>query len=135
MQSLFGGPTPYQKKEALRQLSDTFFNAKVDKDLTFINLNIAKQEYCRPLQKISPSSLLELGVFTFCLKSTNLTTQVDSSFLPAVVPPNLFPPNSFPTIWTKLWHLASKLYHLTTNTHLKFFVILISLAKTNLFSL
>ena len=90
-------PLP-KKKEALRQLSDTSFNAKVDKDLTFIDQNIAKQEYCRPLQKISPSSLLELGVFTFCLKFTNLTTQVDSSFLPAVVPPNLFPPNSFPAI-------------------------------------
>ena len=41
-------------------------------------------------RKFSPSSLLELRVFTFYLKSTNLTTHVDLSFLLAVVPPNLF---------------------------------------------
>ena len=35
--------------------------------------------------------LLEIRVFTFYLKSTNLTTQVDPSSLPAVVPLNLFP--------------------------------------------
>ena len=85
------------QKEALRQLSDTSFYAKVDKDLTLINQNIvknaindlvAKQEL--PATKISPSPLPELRVFTFYLKSTNLTTQVDPSFLPAVVPPDLF---------------------------------------------
>ena len=84
-------------------------------------------------RKFSPSPLLELCVFTFYLKSTNLTTQVDPSFLPAVVPPNLFT-----AIETKSWHLSSKLYHLTFrtgNVRLKFFVTLISLAKTNLFSL
>ena len=35
----------------------------------------------RPLQKISPSLLLELRVFTFYLTSTNLTTQGDPSSL------------------------------------------------------
>ena len=40
---------------------------------------------CSPLQKISPVTLLELCVFTFYLKSTNLTSQADPSFLPAVV--------------------------------------------------
>ena len=74
---------------------------------------------CRPLLKISPSPLQELRLITFYLKSTNLTTQVDPSFPPAVVPPNLFP-----AISTKLWHLSSKLYHLTLRTaytHLKLF--------------
>ena len=84
------------QREALRQLFDTSFYAKVDYDLTFINQDIVKtilelDKNCQPLQKILPSLLLELRVFTFNLKSTNLTTLVDPSFLPAVVPPNLFP--------------------------------------------
>ena len=77
----------------------------------------------------TPSPLLELCVFTFYQKSRNLTTQVDPLFLPAVVPPNLFP-----TSWKKLWHLSFKLYHLTlrtANAHLT----LVSSAKTNLFLL
>ena len=61
---------------------------------------------CRPLQKISPSPLRELRLFTVYLKSTNLTTKFDPLSLLAVVPPNLFP-----AIQTKLWHLPSKLYH------------------------
>ena len=54
-------------------------------------------------------------------------------FLQVVVPPNLFS-----AIQIKLQHLWSKRYHLTlrtANKHLKLFVTLISLAKTNLFSL
>ena len=77
-------------KEALWQLSDTSFCAKVDKDLILINQNIVKNTI-NDLLKISPSPFPELCVFTFYLKSTNLTTQVDTSFLHAVVPPNLFP--------------------------------------------
>ena len=104
------------QKEALRQLSDTSFYAKVDKDLTLINQNIvkntindlkAKQELpatAKNLTITTPSPLIELCVFTFYQKSRNLTTQVDPLFLPAVVPPNLFP-----TSWTKLWHLSFKL--------------------------
>ena len=88
--------------------------------LTILSLN----KNCRPLLKISSLPLPELCVFTFYLKSTNLITQVDPSFLLAVVPPNLFP-----AIWTKLWHISSKLYRLTlrtANTHLKFFVTLVT---------
>ena len=78
-------------KEALRHLSDTYY-AKVEKHLTFINQNIvkstsndllAKQELS-VTAKISPSPLLKLRVFTFYLQSTNLTTKVDLTFLPAV---------------------------------------------------
>ena len=66
----------------------TSFYAKVDKDLTLINQNIIKNRIndllanknCRPLLKISPSPLPELRVFTFYLKSTKLTTQVDHRF-------------------------------------------------------
>ena len=46
---------------------------------------------CRQQLPISSSPLLELRVFTFYLKFTNLTTQVDLLFLPAVAPPNSFP--------------------------------------------
>ena len=91
------------QKEALQQLSDTSFYAKVDKDLTFINQNIVKNTINDPKAKqelpataknltiTTPSPLLELCVFTFYQKSRNLTTQVDPLFLPAVVLPNLFP--------------------------------------------
>ena len=36
------GRADFYQKEALRQLSDTSFYAKVDKDLTVINQNIVK---------------------------------------------------------------------------------------------
>ena len=55
-----------------------------------LDFSIKKCRHSINKRKFSPSSLLELRVFTFYLKSTNLTTQVDPSFLPAVVPPNLF---------------------------------------------
>ena len=98
-----------------------------------LDFSIKKCRHSINKRKFSPSPHLELRVFTFYLKSTNLTTQVDPSFLPAVVPPNLFT-----AIQTKSWCLSSKLCHLTLrtgNVRLKFFVTLISLAKTNLFSL
>ena len=61
------------EEEALQQLSNTSFQAKVDWDHTLLNQNIAKntirklktKKSYRPLQKISPSPLLELRVFTF----------------------------------------------------------------------
>ena len=74
------------QKEALRQLSDTSFYAKVDKDLTSTNQQIVKStinnlisnKNCRlPLPVIS-LLLLELCVFTSYLKFTNLTTQACS---------------------------------------------------------
>ena len=55
-----------------------------------LDFSIKKCRHSINKRKFSPSSLLELRVFTFYLKSINLTTQVDPSFLPAVVPPNLF---------------------------------------------
>ena len=94
--------------------------------LTILRLN----KNCWPPLKISSLPHLEICVFTFNLKSTNLTTQIDPSLLPAVVPPYLFP-----AIQTKLWHLSTKLYRLTlrtANTHLKFFVTLIPSAKNKL---
>ena len=74
------------QKEALRQLSDTSFYAQVDKDListnqqivkSTINELIVKQELPATKLLISSSPLLELNVFTFYLKFTNLTTQAD----------------------------------------------------------
>ena len=77
------------------RLSNTCCNGKVDKDLTLINQNIVKntindliaRRELPATAKNSPSPLLELRVFTFYLKSTNLTTQVDPSSLPAVGSP------------------------------------------------
>ena len=67
------------QKEALRQLSDTSFYAKVDKDLTSTNQQIVKSTINGLIvkQELPPSAtnLLELRVFTFYLKFTNLTTQ------------------------------------------------------------
>ena len=58
---------------------------------------------------------MELRVFTFYPKSTNLTTQVDPSSLPAVVPPNLFP-----AILTKFMVPIVKTLLSHINTHLNF---------------
>ena len=87
------------QKEALRQLSDTSFYAKVDKDLTSTNQQIVKstindlivKQELRLLLLISSSPLLELRVFTFYPKFTNLTTQADLSSLRVVALQNLFP--------------------------------------------
>ena len=58
---------------------------------------------------------MELRVVTFYPKSTNLTTQVDPSSLPAVVPPNLFP-----AILTKFMAPIVKTLLSHINTHLNF---------------
>ena len=88
------------QKEALRQLSDTSFYAKVDKDLTSTNQQIVKstindlivkQELPSTRLLISSSPLLELRVCTFYPKFTNLTTQADLSSLRVVALQNLFP--------------------------------------------
>ena len=86
--------------QALRQLSGTSFYAKVDKDLTSTNQRIVKStindliakldQNCRLLLLISSSQLLELHVFTFYLKFTNLTTQADLLSLRVVALPNSF---------------------------------------------
>ena len=86
------------QKEALRQLSDTSFYAKVDKDLTSTNQQIVKSTINDLIVKqelpatatISSSQLLELHVFTFYLKFTNLTTQADLLSLRVVALPNSF---------------------------------------------
>ena len=75
------------------------------------------------------NSIPETSCIYFYLKSTNLTTQADPSFLPAVVHQTYF--QLFRQNYGKLYYLTCR----TANTHLKFFVTLISLAKTNLFSL
>ena len=87
------------QKEALRQLSDTSFYAKVDKDLTSANQQIVKSTINDLIVKQelpeTASNLIittpRTSVFTFYLKFTNLTTQVDLLFLPVVALPNLFP--------------------------------------------
>ena len=88
-------------REALRQLSDTSFHAKVDKDLTFINQNIVKNAISDLLTK---QELLATA--------KNLTSNTPRTlciyFLPKIHKPNLpgrsiisacsCPPNSFPAI-------------------------------------
>ena len=96
-------------------------------------MTLQSNKNCRLLLLISSSQLLELHVFTFYLKFTNLTTQADLSSLRLVTLQNLFP-----AIQTKLWHLSLDLYRhtlKTVNTRFKFFAISISWAKANLFSL
>ena len=83
------------QKEALRQLSDTSFYAKVDKDLTSTNQQIVKSTINDLIVKqelllILSSQLLELHVFTFYLKFTNLATQADLLSLRVVALPNSF---------------------------------------------
>ena len=94
-----GGPVFVWRADLYQKLSDTSFYAKVVKYLTLINQNIVKntiddliaKQKLPATAKISPSPLLELRVLTFYLKFANLTTQVDPSFLLAVITPNLFP--------------------------------------------
>ena len=76
---------PFMQESTKISLSSTKTSSKIR--WTILSLN----KTYRPLQKFSQLPLLELRVFTFYLKSTNLTTQVDPSFLPAVVPLNLLP--------------------------------------------
>ena len=123
---MFSGPTSTKKKLCGNFLT-TPFTLKSRKISLSLTNDLQLNKNCWPLLKISSLPHLEICVFTFNLKSTNLTTQIDQSFLPAVVPPYLFP-----AIQTKLWHPSSKLYRLTLrteNTHLKFFVTLIPRIK------
>ena len=76
---------PFMQESTKISLSSTKTSSKIRLSILSLNKNY------RPLQKFSQLLLLELRVFTFYLKSTNLTTQVDPSFLPAVVPLNLLP--------------------------------------------
>ena len=76
---------PFMQESTKISLSSTKTSSKIQWTILSLNKNY------RPLQKFSQSPLLELRVFTFYLKSTNLTSQVDPSFLPAVVPLNLLP--------------------------------------------
>ena len=94
---MLGGPISTKKKLCGNfltpplMLKSTKISLKLTETLSKIRLTILQlNKNCRPLLKISSLPLLELRVFTFYLKSTNLTTQVDPSFLLAVVPPNLF---------------------------------------------
>ena len=90
----------FYQKEALRQLSDTSFYAKDDKDRTSINQNIVKNTIYNLIAKQElPATAKTLIITTpraSCIyflpkKKTDLTAQVDPSFLSAVVPTNLFP--------------------------------------------
>ena len=85
----------------------------------------------RPLQKISLSPLLELHVFTFYLKSTNLTTQVD----PIVSVGSClteFISSYLDKIMASI--VKNSPSYIKDSQHLQFSVNLISLAKTNLLS-
>ena len=91
--------TDLYKQEAFRQLADTKFYAKVNKDLTQANQKIVKDTVNKLiLQQKLPSTARNLFVttpkhlhFTSNRKSTNLTTPVARSFLPAVAQQNSFP--------------------------------------------
>ena len=86
------------KEEALRQLSDTSFYAKVEKDLTSNNKKVVKDTIQNLIVKQElPATATNLIITTprtsciyFYLKSTNLIIRAVLSFLPAVVPLNLF---------------------------------------------
>ena len=86
------------QKVALRQLSDTSFYSKVDKDLTSTNQQIFKSTIDDLIVKQelpatatnSSTKLLKLHVFNFYLKSTNLTAQADLLSLRVVSLPNSF---------------------------------------------
>ena len=80
--------TVYYKRHIIKCI--TKYNYYKDIVKNKINDLLAKKN-CRPLQRVSPSPLPELRVFTLYLKSTTLTTQVDPSSPSSVVPPNLFP--------------------------------------------
>ena len=87
------------QKEALRQLSDTSFYAKVDKDLTSTNHQIVKNTINDLIVKqelpATASNLIITTPRTSCIffypKFTNLTTQADLSSLRVVALQNLFP--------------------------------------------
>ena len=91
--------TDLYKKEAFRQLADTKFYAKVNKDLTQANRKIVKdtvnklilEQNCPQQPAIFSSPRLNHLHFTSNRKSTNLTTPVARSFLPAVAQQNSFP--------------------------------------------
>ena len=79
--------TVYYKRHIIKCI--TKYNYYKDIVKNKINDLLAKKN-CRPLQRVSPSPLPVLFVFTLYLKSTNLTTQVDPSSPSLVVPPNWF---------------------------------------------
>ena len=80
------------QQEALQQLSDTSFSAKVDKDLTSTNQQIVKSTINDPIVKQELPATANLiittprtsCVFTFYPKFTSLTTQADLSSLRVV---------------------------------------------------
>ena len=83
------------QKEALRQLSDTSFYAKIQKDLTSKNQKLVKNTIQNLIvnQQLpdTATNLIINTPRTSCIYFfTNLTTQVALSFLPVVAPPNSF---------------------------------------------
>ena len=75
------------KEEALRQLSDTSFYAKVEKDLTANNQKIVKDTIQNLIVKQElPATATNLIITT----PRNLIIRAVLSFLPAVVPLNSF---------------------------------------------
>ena len=91
--------TDLYKQEAFRQLADTKFYAKVNKDLTQANQKLSKtpltnsfwNKNCPQQPAIFSSPRLKHLHFTSNPKSTNLTTPVARSFLSAVAQQNSFP--------------------------------------------
>ena len=83
------------QKEALRQLSDTSFYAKVDKDLTSTNQQIVKSTINDLIVKQElPATATNLVITTprtSCIYFLPKTTQADLSSLPVVALPNSFP--------------------------------------------
>ena len=119
--------TDLYQKEALRQLSDTSFYAKVDKDLTFINQKIVKNTI---------NDLLTKQELLATAKNLTINTPRTSCiyFLPQIHKPNHpgRPTHRFSlqlsnelisSYLDKIMACTSKLYYLTlrtANMHLKF---------------
>ena len=127
------------QKEALRQLSDTSFYAKVDKDLTSANQQIVKSTINDLIVKqelpATASNLIITTPRTLCIyflpkihkpnnpgrpivSACSCPTELISSYLDKIMAPDLYR------------HTLK-----TVNTHFKFSAISISWAKTSLFSL
>ena len=129
------------QKEALRQLSDTSFYSKVDKDLTSTNQRIFKSTINDLIVKQElPATATNLVIKTPKTSFIYFLPKILKPYNPGrpVVSACSCPTELISSYLDKLWHLSSDLYrHMlkTVNTHYKFFAILISLAKINLFSL
>ena len=83
--------TDLYKQKAFRQLADTKFYAKVNKDLNCQRSFRIRSKNCPPAARNLFVTTPKTSTFYLKPKSTNLTTPVARSFLPAVAQQNSFP--------------------------------------------